>query len=321
MSVGLTLGKFAPFHRGHQQLLETAIAEMDRVIVLIYEAAETRVPLRKRANWIRHLYPQVEVIEVNDGPTEVSDRPDVTALHDALLRKVVGHRGITHFYSAEFYGDHVSRALDAVDRRLDRGEISGTLIRSDPFKHRRHVDAIVYRDLITKVVFLGAPSTGKTTIAEALARRYDTVWMPEYGREYWEAHQVERRLTPQQLVEIAEGHREREDKLLLDANRLFFVDTDATTTFVFSHYYHGCAEPRLAELAAQARDRYDIAFLCEDDIPYDDTWDRSGAANRARMQAMIRDDLAARGIDVILLTGSVEERMAKACQAIHSRHA
>ncbi|MCC5600764.1 ATP/GTP-binding protein [Nostoc favosum] len=44
----------------------------------------------------------------------------------------------------------------------------------------------MYRDLITNVVFLGAPSTGKTTIASQLAKEYNTVWMPEYGREYWE---------------------------------------------------------------------------------------------------------------------------------------
>ncbi|WP_292760680.1 AAA family ATPase [Nostoc sp. NOS(2021)] len=33
---------------------------------------------------------------------------------------------------------------------------------------------------------MGAPSTGKTTIASQLAKEYNTVWMPEYGREYWE---------------------------------------------------------------------------------------------------------------------------------------
>ena len=38
---GLTLGKFAPFHRGHQFVVETALAEMDEVIVIIYDAPET----------------------------------------------------------------------------------------------------------------------------------------------------------------------------------------------------------------------------------------------------------------------------------------
>jgi NadR type nicotinamide-nucleotide adenylyltransferase len=321
MKVGLTLGKFAPLHRGHQELIETAISEMDRVIVMIYEAAETSIPLATRAGWIRRLYPDVEVLEVRDGPTEVSARPEVTAMHDEFLQRTVGHRGITHFYSGEFYGEHVSRALGAIDRRLTRTSASGTAVRTDPFGRRRDVHPIVYRDLITKAVFVGAPSTGKTTLAERLAREFGTVWMPEYGREYWEKHQVDRRLTLEQLVEIAEGHRRREDELIAESNRFFFGDTDATTTYVFSLYYHGQAHPRLAELAEQARDRYDFVFLCEDDIPFDDTWDRSGAVSRSRMQGMIRRDLAARGIDAIPLRGSIDERMARVREVICSRHA
>lgn len=43
--------------------------------------------------------------------------------------------------------------------------------------------------------------------------------MPEYGREYWERHNVDRRLTPEQLVEIAEEHVRREGALVLEANR------------------------------------------------------------------------------------------------------
>ena len=35
--VGLTLGKFAPLHRGHQYLIETALAETERLVVLIYD--------------------------------------------------------------------------------------------------------------------------------------------------------------------------------------------------------------------------------------------------------------------------------------------
>jgi HTH-type transcriptional repressor of NAD biosynthesis genes len=72
--------------------------------------------------------------------------------------------------------------------------------------HREHVPPLVYRDLIANVVFLGAPCRGKTTITECLAHDFGTRWMPEYGRQYWEEHQVDRRLSPAQFVQIAEGH-------------------------------------------------------------------------------------------------------------------
>src|SRR5690606_18639953 len=106
-----------------------------------------------------------------------------------------------------------------------------------------------------------------------------------------EQHQCDRRLTPEQLVESAEGHRAREETLVMEANRYFFIDTDATTTRLFALYYHGFALPHLEEMARDSLYRYDVFILCEDDIPYDDTWDRSGEVNRTVFQKQIVADL------------------------------
>lgn len=317
MKVGLTLGKFAPLHRGHQLVIEKSLAEMDHTIVLIYDMPELDVPpVQTRTRWLRQLYPTVEVIEAWDGPTEVSLDPKITAKHDAYLAKKLAGKNVTHFYSSEEYGKHVSLALNAIDCRVDEGRklvpISATEIRSVPFKHRQFLSPIVYRDLIKKVVFLGAPSTGKTTLASTLAKEMNTEWMPEYGREYWEQHQVARRLNLHQLVEIADGHRSREDELILNANRYFFVDTDASTTLQFSYYYHETADERLVELARDCRDRYDVVFLCDTDIPYDDTWDRSGDVARNVMQRRILSDLIASKRPFHLLSGTLQDRVLQA---------
>lgn len=187
--------------------------------------------------------------------------------------------------------------------------VSGTAIRKDPGKHISFLHPDVYKDLITNIVFLGAPSTGKTTIAEACARHFSTSWMPEYGREYWEKYNVDRRLTPEQLVDIAKGHLEREDQKLLTANKYLFTDTNAITTFMFSMYYHGYALPELVDLARSAEYRYHLVFLCDTDIPYEDTWDRSGDVNRKEFQEEIRADLERRGIRFKVSRGSVDERV------------
>jgi HTH-type transcriptional regulator, transcriptional repressor of NAD biosynthesis genes len=311
---GLTLGKFAPLHRGHQYLIETALREMDELIILIYEADETEIPLSVRSGWLRRLYPQAVVLEAWDGPQQVGDTPDIRAMHEAYIRNRLEGRKITHFYSSEFYGEHVSRALGAVNRQVDPARavfpVSGTAVRENPFRWRQYVDPLVYRDLITKVVFLGAPSTGKSTLAEALAKKYGTVHVPEYGREYWEKHQVNRRLTPEQLLDIARGHIEREEALLLEADRYLFVDTNAITTYMFSLDYHGFALPELTELARQAQSRYDLVFLCADDIPYEDTWDRSGEGKRGIFQKRIIADLKERRIPYIELRGTLRDRIA-----------
>lgn len=314
MKTGLTLGKFAPLHKGHQLLIERALSQTDHLIVIVYDAPETTsVPLPVRSGWIRQLYPTVEVLDAWDGPTAVGDTPEIKKTHEEYLLRFLGNRTITHFFSSEFYGDHVSKALRAEDCRVDESRstvpITGTAIRNDLFYNRQFLPPEVYRDLVTKVVFLGAPSTGKTSLAESLARRYTTTWMPEYGREYWDRYQTDRRLSLEQLVEIAEGHIHRENTMTLDANRFLFVDTDATTTYLFSQYYHGKVHPRLEKLADDTRNRYDLFFLCGDDIPYDATWDRSGEANRTVFQKQIRADLLRRRIPFITLRGPLESRI------------
>jgi HTH-type transcriptional regulator, transcriptional repressor of NAD biosynthesis genes len=320
---GLTLGKFAPFHKGHQLVLDTALSEVDDLTVLIYEAPETTIPLAVRAGWIGTLYPDVEVIEAWGGPSETGYDPAVMRAHESYIIDTLGVRDITHFYSSEPYGEHMSRALGAIDRRVDdsreRVPISGTQLRNDPYLYREYVHPLVYRDLITRVVFLGAPCTGKTALAAELARVFQTQWMPEYGREYWELHQVNRRLTPDQLVEIVVEHRRQEDCLAAGANRYLFVDTNAITTLTFCRYYYRQVPEALSEAARLAATSYDLTFVCEPDFPYVETWDRSGEVNRKEFHTQVLSDLRERRVPFFRLTGSLQQRVEQV-QRVLSKH-
>ncbi|MHA6482509.1 AAA family ATPase [Paenibacillus sp. strain BS8-2] len=321
--IGLTLGKFAPLHRGHQLMIETALAEMDHVMIIIYDCPETiDIPLDVRAGWIRQLYPNAEVIEAWDGPKETGYTPEIMRTQEDYVLGLLGERNITHFYSSEPYGDHMSVALQAVNRVVDLERlavpISGTEVRRVPYENREFLNPVVYRDMIKTAVFLGAPSTGKSTLAAYMAQQYNTVWMPEYGREYWALHQVDRRLTPQQLEEIAQGHMEREEGLLLEARDVLFVDTNAITTYMFSLDYHGMATQGLMSRAQEAVDRYDFVFVCDIDIPYDDTWDRSGEVQRVSFQREILADLERRGVSYTMLRGSITERAKQVKQVMDS---
>lgn len=313
---GLTLGKYAPLHKGHQLVIETGLTEMEKMVVIIYDSPEiTDIPLAIRSGWIRSLYPTVEVIEAWNGPSEVGYTSELKHAHERYIIDFLGVDGITHFYSSEPYGEHMSNALGAIDRRVDmarqRVPVSARQVRGDSFKYRGFVHPHVYRDLITNVVFLGAPGTGKSTLAERMAREFNTQWMPEYGREYWERRQIDRRLEPWQLVEIAEGHIEREEALLEQSNRYLFTDTNAITTAMFARYYHGRENTRLAELADRAVKRYYQVFVCDIDIPYEETWDRSGEVSRATFQQQIIDDLHKRKVPYVMLHGNLEQRVAR----------
>lgn len=321
MTTGLFLGKFAPLHRGHQHVIEHALAEVDDLVVLIYDCPDTTsIPLSVRARWIQDLYPSVRVLKAWNGPSEIGYTDEIKRRHEEYIDDLLGDARITHFYSSEPYGEHMSQALGAIDRRVDMARehvpISGTRIRQDPYAHRNHLHPRVYRDLVVNVAVIGAPSTGKTTLCEALANAYSTVWMPEYGREYWAEHHADRRLSTTQLRELIEGHIEREERLLQEANGYLFTDTNALTTHVFSQYYHEDSDATLEELAEDVGRRYDIILVCDTDIPYEDTWDRSGEGNREVMQRRTLDFLHERHIPYVLLSGSLETRLSAARRAL-----
>lgn len=321
--VGLTLGKFAPFHKGHQLLIETAIKEMDEVIVLIYDDPVINIPLATRASWIREIYPHIVVIEGVNSPNDTGYTAEIMKIQEDYVLSVVDNCNISHFYSSEPYGEHMSSALNAINRQVDISRnivpISATKIRKDSFMNKDFVHPKVYTDLITKVVLLGAPSTGKTTLAEKLAAHFNTQWMPEYGREYWEKHQVNKRLTLEDLLKIAEGHIERENALVLQSNRFLFSDTNAITTYLFSLDYHGDVLAELKNLAKVAESRHDIIFVCDTDIPYDDTWDRSGDVKRKEFQERIIEDLNDRNLNYHMLKGSVAERIEQVTKVLSAR--
>ena len=318
MSTGLVLGKFAPLHKGHEYVIGKAIQENNLVYVLIYDCPEvTDVPLPIRANWIRQscagCNSKLVIIECWDGNNTVSNDPKIKKQHETYIRSKLKGIKIDNFYSSEFYGAHISKALGAKDCRVDEARkkfpISGTKIRENPYKYRKYLSPYVYRDLITRILFVGAPSTGKSTLCKALAKKYDTVWMPEYGRNYWARFNKNRRLTLEQLDTIALTHRTMMLKKVNDANKYLFVDTDASTTQIFAKYYHGESTPILHNLTRLSRLDYDYVFLCDDDIPYEDTKDRSGEANRDLFQRQIKADLFFRRIRFAEISGSLASRI------------
>jgi NadR type nicotinamide-nucleotide adenylyltransferase len=317
MRIGLTLGKYAPFHSGHCYVIDRAIKEMDKVIVVVYDSPSTTdIPLSIRGNWIKQTYLNynVEVILGYGSPEDIGLTEEIKRKQEDYLHSIVKER-IDAFYCSEPYGEHVSESFGCrcvlvdVDRR--EYSISGTDIRKDPYICRKFISSFVYWDLIRKVLFLGAPSTGKSTLVERLAKEIGTVFVPEYGREYWEKHQRNKRLTVNDLEMIVDGHLRSERDIVYSANRYMFIDTSPLTTMLFARYYFGDSgiSKYLRLKAEESNIRYDVVFLCDEDIPYADTWDRSGEVNRHMFQRMYYDELAVRKIPFYLVSGTLEERV------------
>ena len=68
MKVGFTIGKFAPFHKGHELLIDQAFSEMDEVYILINNTDVTNITLEERAKWIKEIYPKANIILGKNPP-------------------------------------------------------------------------------------------------------------------------------------------------------------------------------------------------------------------------------------------------------------
>lgn len=149
--IGFTIGKFAPFHKGHQYLIETALNEMDEVYVIVYDTDLINVPVEKRAEWIKSLYPKVNIILAKNPPKKYGMDEESIKIQTDYLKEVLGPVKGTHFFSSEKYGQYVARDLKVENRVVDYKRefvpISGTKVRSDIKTYSKYLDKMVYNDL------------------------------------------------------------------------------------------------------------------------------------------------------------------------------
>ena len=170
----------------------------------------------------------------------------------------------------------------------------------------------VLEGLAHRVVLTGSESTGKTTLAAALARHYRVEWVPEYVRGYAERKGAP--LTAYDVEPIARGQIALADAALADAEGLLLLDTDLFSTLVYGSHYYGELPAWIAP-AALAR-RADLYLLCGIDVPWTPDPGRDRPHAREAMQRLFRETLTGAGCRIVEISGAPTERLARARSAI-----
>jgi NadR type nicotinamide-nucleotide adenylyltransferase len=161
-----------------------------------------------------------------------------------------------------------------------------------------------------RIAVLGAESTGKSTLADALARRHDTLWVPEYLREFVDVHGRVPREDDQPGIARAQLAREEALAARPDASGFLFCDTTPLMTAVYSRIYWGRVPPDL--LALEAAHDYALTVVAAPDLPWvPDGLQRESAAVRMRVHAQLLTVLEERGIPYVLVEGALEQRVAR----------
>jgi NadR type nicotinamide-nucleotide adenylyltransferase len=318
MSLGLVVGKFYPPHKGHKHLIDTARAQVDRLIVLVLHHVSHKIPGELRRDWVAHIHPDCEVCLVADTLDNDSKQwADWTLAYLSRAPDVV--------FSSEDYGDDYAAFMGcrhvSVDRRRLTVPTSGTAIRRQPLEHLDFLEPCVRAYFVRRVVLVGAESTGKTTLAAELADHFGTAWVPEYGREYWERKVAGLSMdgplpgwTSDEFVHIAAEQQRRENLAARSARKVLIADTNAFATGIWHERYLGYRDRAVD--AVGASDKVDLYLLTEPDFPFVQDGLRDGVDIRHGMHQRFVQVLARTGVRTVRVAGSRDRRRAAAIEEV-----
>lgn len=179
---------------------------------------------------------------------------------------------------------------------------------------------------IQKIVVLGPESTGKSTLCAALAMHYQTIWTPEYARQYLSEHGT--KYTYEDLLTIAKGQIENEEHAIEilslksadnpGAENMYklIVDTDMYVMKVWSEYvFNNCHHFILEQINQRS---YDLYLLCDIDLPWtaDEMREYPNEGPRLELFTIYKELLINQNTPWGIVSGSGDQRTQNAIQLI-----
>lgn len=160
-----------------------------------------------------------------------------------------------------------------------------------------------------KVVVTGPESTGKSTLTELLAKHYNTVFIPEYAREY--VANLNRPYQYDDLEHITKHQVMEVEKYNSLASKIIFLDTFLIITKVWFDVVYQRV-PQWLDDAIKASD-IDLYLLCDTDIPWQaDGIRENGGEMREYLFGRYIAELEHYGFNYRIVSGLDENRLANA---------
>lgn len=165
---------------------------------------------------------------------------------------------------------------------------------------------------VRRIAIVGPECTGKTDLARFLADHYNTVWVPEFAREYLE--HLGRSYHQSDLVTIATGQVKNENAIAKQANQFLFCDTTLLVIKIWSEFkYHTC-DPEILQLMQQQK--YDLHLLTNIDLPWEDDPLREHPHKRHELFDLYYNELKKSDVNFQVIHGEYADRRAAAIAAV-----
>lgn len=166
-----------------------------------------------------------------------------------------------------------------------------------------------------RISITGPESTGKSQLAEKLAGHYQTVWTPEYAREYLDLHGPYYKL--EDIEKIARGQLAAEEERFKLASRWLFCDTDFIVLKIWAeHAFQHCPDWILKQIENHP---YDLYLLCDVDLPWEPDPLREHPHLRQFFFNLYLVELNSRNLPFGIVKGNGHERLENAINIIEKR--
>ena len=308
MTTGLIVGRFLPPHSGHVLLVQTAQAMTDDLILAMIVGADDPIAPADRAAWLAELFPTVKVLQFSVAA------PGTARWWEALLPQLV--KPVDLVFAGDGEALTLASALGAryiqLDPQYQTVPVRSAEARVDPMASWPFLPAPV-RERFAKTICLHGPeSTGKSTLAPALAAHFDTLWLPEYGRTYCETFGLA--LTMADLLAIGRTHAAMTRAAKRQCNRRLILDTDPLMTAAWADMLFERSDTWFDRFSETA----DLYLLLDIDMPWVDDGTRffGDEGRRRRFFECSKQQLEKRGLPYVLIGGPAEERLARSIEAI-----
>ncbi len=174
------------------------------------------------------------------------------------------------------------------------------------------------------MVIIGPESTGKSTLCTELANHYQTIWCPEYAREYLLKHGTD--YSFDDLLTIAKGQLDNEEaytkqvmgnsQAVVNDQKLLFIDTDMYVMKVWCEFVFQRCHLWILDQIVQRK--YDLYFLCNIDLPWqkDELREYPDLESRARLYHIYHDLMINQHTPWVKIEGNYEQRLQIAVKAV-----
>lgn len=324
-TVGFYGGKFAPIpHMGHVFAMIQASTYVDELHVCImydeeYEKRELYsnskveyISYKQRLRWWKQIAKGMSHVKIHAIYEEqTGDFKDWELGAESI--KAVINKQIDYVFSSEVSYDSIFSKIYPnskhiiIDYKRENYNISGTKLREEGvFKHWEYIPRVAKPYFNKKVVVVGTESSGKSTIVKNLSNVYNTNYVEEFGRTFYERLGSYETLETD-FPEIAYEQQYKIKKALELSNKILFIDTETNVTQNFSIAYEGKRMAVLDEISKLQN--YDLWLFLEPDVKWVDDGTRIFGDVRNEMTLQLKELLKERGIDYKVIKGDYNSRL------------